>query len=316
MSVRFTCLLVLSMLANTRSGWAQALASSPAPTIAENILTNYEVIPNITYLVANNTELKLDVYRRKGSVPTPTVIYIHGGGWVAGDKESESLQALPYMEMGFSVVNVEYRLAHSSLAPAAVEDCRCALKWVIRNAAKHHFDPNKIILTGQSAGGHLALITGMLPASAGFDRECPDEKVLWTAADKSEPKVAAIVNWFGISDVAELLDGPNTKAYAVEWLAHLPQREQLAASVSPINYVRSGTPPIISIHGDRDEAVPYPQSVRLHDALKKAGVTSQLVTIPGGGHGGFTKEQLSTSFGAIRKFLSAQNLLPSPVGTH
>lgn len=290
---------------------AQAPAPPPSPALAESILNNYEVIPNITYLVANNSELKLDVYRRKTSSLTPTVIYIHGGGWVAGNKESESLQALPYLEMGFSVVNVEYRLAHNSLAPAAVEDCRCALKWVIRNAAKHHFDANRIVLTGQSAGGHLALITGMLPASAGFDRECPDEKVLWTAADKSEPRVAAIINWFGISDVAELLDGPNTKAYAVEWLGNLPQREQLAASVSPINQIRSGVPPIITIHGDRDDAVPYSQSERLHAALKKAGITNQLVTIPGGGHGGFTPEQISKSLSAIRDFLRAQNLLPA-----
>ena len=303
-------ILLCSLLMPLTSASAQA-PTPPAPTLAENILTNYDVIPNITYLVANKTELKLDIYQRKGGAPTPTVIYIHGGGWVAGDKESESLQALPYMEMGFSVVNVEYRLAQSSLAPAAVEDCRCALKWVISNAAQHHFDPNKIILTGASAGGHLALITGMLPASAGFDRECPDEKVLWTAADKSEPKVAAIVNWFGITDVAELLDGPNAKAYAVEWLGHLPAREQLAASVSPVNYVRRGNAPVISIHGDLDPAVPYTQAVRLHDALKKAGVTNQLITIPGGGHGGFTREQLSSSFAAIREFLRRQDLLPA-----
>src|SRR5436305_15341603 len=102
--------------------------------MADTILANYEVIPNVTYLVANNTELKLDIYRRKTSSPNPTVIFIHGGGWVSGSKEAASLQALPYLEMGFTVVNVEYRLAQNSLPPAAVEDCRCALRWVVRNA--------------------------------------------------------------------------------------------------------------------------------------------------------------------------------------
>src|SRR5438105_9556893 len=124
--------LLLSVLLSITS----ALAQIASPTTAESILANYEVIPNVTYLVANNTELKLDIYRRKTNTPNPTVIFIHGGGWVSGSKEAAVLWTLPYLEMGFSVVNVEYRLGHNSLAPAAVEDCRCALRWVVRNAEK------------------------------------------------------------------------------------------------------------------------------------------------------------------------------------
>src|SRR5438477_8117682 len=102
----------------------------------------------------------------------------------------------PYLEMGWAVVNVEYRLARASLAPAAVEDCRCALRWVIKNAKDYNFDINRIVVTGHSAGGHLALTTGMLPASAGLDRECHGPEEL---------KVAAIINWYGITDVNDLL---------------------------------------------------------------------------------------------------------------
>jgi acetyl esterase/lipase len=112
------------------------------------------------------------------------------------------LAFLPYLETGWSVVNVEYRLARVSLAPAAVEDCRCALRWVIRNAKQYNFDTNKIVVTGHSAGGHLALTTGILPASAGLDRQCPGNEEL---------KVAAIVNWFGITDVVDLLDGATSR---------------------------------------------------------------------------------------------------------
>ena len=83
------------------------------------------------------------------------------------------LRALPYLEMGFAVVNVTYRLARVSEAPAAVEDCRCALRWVIQNAKEYGLDVNRLVVTGYSAGGHLALTTGMLPASAGLDRQCP-----------------------------------------------------------------------------------------------------------------------------------------------
>ena len=93
----------------------------------------YEVHPNIVYHIANNYEAKLDVYTPSDvTQPTPVVIVIHGGGWIAGTKEERVLEMMPYLQMGFAAVNVEYRLARVSLAPAAVEDCRCALHWVFR----------------------------------------------------------------------------------------------------------------------------------------------------------------------------------------
>src|SRR5690606_3404321 len=104
-------------------------------------------------------------------------------------------------------------------------------------------------------------------------------------------KVAAIVNWYGISDVNDLIKGPNVKNYAVMWMGSVPNAEQVAKSVSPLTYVRTGLPPIISIHGDKDSVVPYSHSVRLHEALKKTNNIEQLVTIEGGDHGMFTKEQ-------------------------
>ena len=130
------------------------------------MVRDYEVVPNLTYLIANKTELKLDIYTpREPKGPTPVVMLIHGGGWVEGSKEGSVLGILPYLQMGFSVVNVEYRLGRVSLAPAAVEDCLCALHWIGRNAAKYNFDLTKVIITGGSAGGHLALTTGMIPDS-------------------------------------------------------------------------------------------------------------------------------------------------------
>lgn len=267
---------------------------------AGDLSNRYRIVPNVTYLTANNWDAKLDVYvPREAAAPNPTLIYIHGGGWVGGSKETSWLQLLPYLEAGWSVVNVEYRLARVSLAPAAVEDCRCALRWVIRNAKQYNFDTNKLVVTGHSAGGHLSLTTGMLPPAAGLDRECPGGEEL---------KVAAIVNWFGISDVVDLLDGPNMKEYAVAWLSSMPNREEVARRVSPLTYVRAGLPPIITIHGDADPVVPYTHAVRLQEALNKAGVPNQLVTIPGGKHGGFSHDQTVRAYSAIRDFLSKHNL--------
>src|SRR5260370_36954220 len=98
---------------------------------------------------------------------------MHGGGWVQGSKETSAFYMLPFLEKGWTVVNVEYRLARVSLAPAAVEDCRCALRWVLQHAKDYKIDPSRIVTMGNSAGGHLALTTGMVPPSAGLERQCP-----------------------------------------------------------------------------------------------------------------------------------------------
>ena len=122
-------------------------------------------------------------------------------------------------------VNVEYRLTRVPLTPAAVEDCLCALRWVAANAKTYGVDASRIVTTGGSAGGHLSLTTGMIPESAGLDRQCPGVPL---------PRVAAIVNWYGVTDVVDLLDGPNQKSYAVAWLGSMPNRADIARSVSPI----------------------------------------------------------------------------------
>jgi acetyl esterase/lipase len=270
---------------------------------AAAVATGYTIRPDITYLTANNWDAKLDLYLPRHTALNPTLIYIHGGGWVGGAKESSVLRLQPYLQMGWTVVNVDYRLAKVSLAPAAVVDCRCALRWVIAHAKEYNVDTGRIIVSGESAGGHLALTTGMLPDSAGLDRQCPGNEDL---------KVAAIVNWYGITDVADVLDGPNMKSYAVRWFAGLPDREPLARRLSPLTYVRAGLPPVITIHGDADPTVPYPQAVRLHEALTKASVPNELVTVPGGKHGGFGTDEMLRAFVAIRAFLTKHGLMPQP----
>jgi acetyl esterase/lipase len=206
---------------------------------------------------------------------------------------------MPWFEMGWNVVNIEYRLARISLAPAAVEDCLCALRFIAAQAKTYAIDTSRLVVSGDSAGGHLALTTGMIPESAGLDRQCPGAPL---------PKVAAIIDWYGITDVADLLEGPNRKTYAVQWLGSLPNREEIAGRVSPLTYVTSGLPPILSIQGDADPTVPYSHSVRLQEALDKVGVAHQLVTIPGGKHGNFTPEERTTIYVAIHQFLAGNGL--------
>ena len=261
----------------------RAAAQQPDAAGWAAILENhYLVYPDQQYGIAGNVSLKLDVWQNQDSQKVlPTVMYIHGGGWVFGDRMGAVPQLLPYLQKGWNVLNVEYRMASQALAPAAVEDVRCALRWVNRNAAKYNFDTDRIIVTGQSAGGHLALMTGMLRAEAGFDNNCPAEESL----GEKPLKVAAIVNWFGISDVADLLSGTDRRTWAIEWLGGQTDRMAVAKRVSPLTYVRPGLPPIITIHGDADPVVPYSNAIRLHEALDKAGDVNQLVTIAGGKHG-------------------------------
>jgi len=277
---------------------------------AAAIAADYVVVPNITYMRADGYESKLDVHRpRDMAAPRPTVIFIHGGGWVGGSKETSMMAVAPYLAMGFAAVNVEYRMAANAPAPASIEDCRCALKWVIANAKENGFDTSKIVVTGTSAGGHLALTTGMLTQAAGFDDRCPTPEGNGVAADN--PKVAAIVNWFGITDVYDVIQGTNVKIYGVRWFAGVDDKAAAARRASPLNYVRPGLPPIITIHGDADPTVPYAQAVALRDALTKAGVSNELVTIPGGGHGNFVAPQRDRAWTAIRAFLDKLSIPPA-----
>jgi acetyl esterase/lipase len=275
---------------------------SPSAEWATHAANNYRVIPNVTYLTASNFEAKMDIYQRTGTTtPQPTVIYFHGGFWVAGTKEGSLMALMPWMEMGWNVVNVEYRLARIAPAPAAVEDCLCALRYLAAQAKTYNIDTTRLVVTGESAGGHLTLTSAMIPESAGLDRQC--------AGATPVPKVAAAINWFGITDVADVIDGPHRANLAVTWLGSLPNRDEIAKRVSPLTYVRAGLPPILTIHGDQDPLVPYDHAVRLHAALTKAGVTNQLLTIPGGKHGGFTPDERTKIFLTIREFL-AKNLKP------
>lgn len=293
-----TAALILMLGAATATVDAQDL--SDRAVWAAELSNRYGVIPDIIYSKANNFELRLDLYLPRGhdeGDPLPTLMYIHGGGWIFGAKEGASQHLLPYLEDGWAAVNVGYRLSNTSHAPAAVEDVRCALRWVIDNADSWNLDPERIVVTGHSAGGHLSLATGLLTDEAGLDAACP--------GGETPLEVAAVINWFGITDVPDLLEGPNEKNYAVAWLGSRSDRRAVAERVSPIYYVRASSPPVLTIHGDEDTVVPYSHATRLHEKLDAARVPNRLVTIEGGGHGQFTDDEVVRAYGAIRDFLQA-----------
>jgi dipeptidyl aminopeptidase/acylaminoacyl peptidase len=146
----------------------------------------------------------------------------------------------------------------------------------------------------------------MIPHTAGLTNICSGGG--FSGFENNVPKVAAIINWYGITDVNDMLAGPNARSYAVQWIGSGKGRDEIAKSVSPLTYVRAGLPPILTIHGDADPIVPYSHGVRLRDALSKAGVANDLFTVPAGGHGNFRAEDRTKIYLKIREFLSNNGL--------
>jgi acetyl esterase/lipase len=276
---------------------AQAWAQAPI----DHRSTGPAVIPDSVSLEANipydqYKETVLDILQSKepSKEKRPGVIIIHGGGWVNGMKEQRvEYAALKYVAHGFVVANVEYRLAKVATAPAAVTDVLKAAQWFHKNAAKYHVDAKRIVVTGDSAGGHLALMVAMTPRSAKLGPPA---------------KVAAVVNFYGITDVADQLEGPHMQKYAVAWVPEQDGRRELAKRVSPMTYVRKDLPPILTLHGDVDKTVPYEQGADLTRELTKMGADARLITVSGAGHG-FPQATLDDQFEHIFAFLKEKGVL-------
>lgn len=250
---------------------------------------------DVVYTKVKDWDGKMDLYLPPNNgKPTPIVINIHGGGWNHGTKESQT-GFNTFFKMGYAVANVEYRLVQVATAPGAIEDTRCALIYLIKNAKTLNIDVNKIVVMGGSAGGHLALMTGLLANDHRFDTNCPGTENI---------RVAAIVDNYGIADVGDWAYGPNIRSKsAVNWLGAKANDEKFRQSVSPVTYVTKNSPPTIIIHGNADPVVPYQQSVDLHKKFVEAGVKTQFIPVSGGKHGGFPADQKSEVNKAIVAFL-------------
>ena len=257
----------------------------------------YSAKIDVIYTKVKDWEGRADLYLSlKSSKPTPVLINIHGGGWKSGVKETQG-GFNPFFEAGFAVANMEYRMSGQAKAPAAVEDTRCMLIYLIKNAKALNIDPNKIVIMGGSAGGHLALMGGLLGNDPRFDTNC---------LGIDNIKVAAIIDKYGIMDVWDWTYGPEHKSSSPKfWFGDKANDDAFIKSVSPISYLTKNSPPIFIVHGNADLTVPYQQSVDLYKKLQELGVKSQFITVEGGGHGKFTKEKNIEINEAIFKFIAS-----------
>ncbi|MHC4994989.1 MAG: alpha/beta hydrolase fold domain-containing protein [Planctomycetota bacterium] len=261
---------------------APAPNTNRGPRLPEGV----RLTADITYATLNGRELKLDLYapKVKPAKPMPVVMWVHGGGWRNGSKNTPN-RALPILERGYILVSVGYRLSGEAIFPAAIADCKAAVRWVRANAKKHGMDPDRVGVWGSSAGGHLVALLG----SAGHVKEWDDIHEE-NAGYSSRPN--AVCDWFGPTDFLRMNDYPSRidhdaadspeSRFIGAPIQTVPERSQLA---NPINYVNDATPPFLIMHGDNDMSVCYNQSELLHAALVKAGVPSTLYKVVGGGHG-------------------------------
>ena len=216
---RVHCMNIVAGLLLAGSAFAQTSSRDWASLIGQR----FTVERDVPYRTVAGVTLKLDYYVPYQKTPGPTVIYIHGGGWQTFSKEQTVLWYLPYLELGMRVVAVQYRLSGVAAAPAGAEDCACAVRYIYEHAAERAIDPSRVLLTGGSAGGHLALLTGF----GGI--ECPDHP-------GPLPRPTAILNYYGPTDLPTLED---TKALK-RWLREAPVDGELARRLSPLNFIKPG----------------------------------------------------------------------------
>ncbi|HCR29613.1 MAG TPA: hypothetical protein DIV79_06320 [Opitutae bacterium] len=271
----------------------QGNARPAAATRPQAVSDRVTLEEDIVYLVAGDYEVALDIAVPKGlTKPVPAVVHIHGGGFWGGSKSAQ--HAVRYAEAGFVGVSINYRLSGVAPFPAAVHDCKAAIRWLRANAEKYQIDAEHIGVWGTSTGGHLAAILGTSggdPYLEGYGG-LPTHTSLREYRQKEElfefsSEVQAVVDHFGPTDFLKL--GGNhsmpTSAESRFLGGQITGLEEQVRRANPITYVDKDDPPILIIHGREDIGVIFNQSELLYAALKNAGAVTKLVPVANAGHG-------------------------------
>jgi acetyl esterase/lipase len=275
--------------------WAVVLITLSAHAADLPIPDNVSFTRAVEYASPDDQHLQLDLAQPKDGVgPFPAILCIHGGGFRAGTREGYDKLCLNLAQHGYVAVTITYRLAPKYPFPAAILDTKAAVRWLRANAAKYHIDPNRIGVTGGSAGGHLAQFLGVTAGVKEFEGE--------GNLDQSS-SVNCVVNYYGPSDF--------TKSYgkSVDAAEVLPlffggnldtkRREHIVGS--PLYWITPNAAPTLCVHGTEDKYVNYEQATWLVDRLKASMVEAELLTLPGAGHG-FKKDDAKKADEAMLAF--------------
>lgn len=254
------------------SGYPRSALRPPTP--AELKTATY--VRDVIYGHRDGMALTYDVFKPVKNANGALVVNMVSAGWRSSWAPPEERQARyqALIDKGFTVVALYHASAPRFQVPDAVTDVRLGMRHIKRHAAEYGADPGRIGVWGASAGGHLALVAGMMaddgnPAAA-------------NVVERSGNRVAAVVAYFPPTDLAVLLQGrPKAGAIAFE--------DRLFASVSPIHSVDARDPPTLMLHGDADRGVPPSQSEAMHAALEKAGIESRLTMFAEADHDFYVK---------------------------
>jgi acetyl esterase/lipase len=263
---RTMCLLVFAILC--------LLASSRLAAEERQVPSDVVVEYNIAYREGHSNSWKLDLAMPKqlGGTPRPAIVVIHGGGWIEGSRSSYSyLKDLPpgnvidFAKLGFVAAAVDYRLSKEAPFPAALEDCKCAVRWLRANSEKYHVDPDRIAAIGGSAGAHLALMLAMVDKSAGLEGDGPYQE--------QSSMVQAAVSDSGPIDLLHQHQHMQIPVAIESFLAGPPDAGRIAEykRASPSNYVSPRCPPLLLIYGEVDTQVGVETADQFVEALGRAG---------------------------------------------
>ncbi len=220
---------------------------------------------DIEFARVEDKSLKLDIYRpKKKEKPLPAIVFIHGGSWKGGDKEQLKLYAVRFAERGYITVSISYRLSQEASFPAAVHDAKCAVRWVRANAEKYGIDPNMIGVSGNSAGGHLAMMIG-------FSSDVKELEGKGGNGDGSS-KVQVVIDFYGPVDLTTPF--ARNRGAVRDFLGGKRYEEDppLYRRASPITYLTKDDPPTLIFHGTIDTLVPIAQADLLAKKLKALGI--------------------------------------------
>ncbi|MCA9050344.1 MAG: alpha/beta hydrolase [Planctomycetaceae bacterium] len=279
-------------------------ATACSPSLQAQSVTEHS---DLVFAEASGEQLRLDLYipptdsRPQTDARPPLVVWIHGGGWRGGSRKNVPLKQLT--EHGYALASISYRLTDKALFPAQIHDCKAAIRWLRGNADKYGYNADRIAVAGSSAGGHLALLTGVSAGVAELEGDVGEHP------DQSSA-VQAVIDYYGPSDF--VLRGKTqpdraytTKAGSFALLGGLrdgkisPEMESFAG---PATYVGSDDPPLLIFHGTDDRTVLMDQSERMVSLYKSAGLEVELVVLDGAGHGGH-------SFFADQNYAAAEEFL-------
>jgi acetyl esterase/lipase len=232
------------------------------------------VFHNLRYREGPSRQWILDLAVKKGAPdhPRPGIVVIHGGGWIEGDKSSFASRRygvpgniVDFAALGFVAATINYRLAGEAPFPAALDDCKCAVRWLRAHAKDYHLDPHHLGAYGNSAGGHLAMLLGLLGKDAGLEGEGPYQ-------DQSS-LVQAVVSDSGPIDLAEQYRGGALRQVCERFMGGPPEGARAAAyqRASPADHVTRASPPLLLIYGVEDGQVPVETADRFVLALGRAG---------------------------------------------